>query len=61
MSTKTIQDSNWGQSLNCVRQGQSVSPVWGEDDGASLFNDAVYAVPEGAASFGVHASRGLVL
>lgn len=38
-----------------------VLPVRGEDDRASLLDDAVDAVPQRSASFGVHAGGGLVL
>lgn len=41
--------------------GQGLLPVGGEDHGASLLDDAVDAVPQGPAGFGVHAGCGLVL
>lgn len=37
------------------------SPVWGEDDGAALFDDTQDTVPQEPTRFGVHACRGLVL
>ena len=43
------------------QRGHDSPPVRRQDDGASLLDDAVDAVPQGAASFGVHAGGGLVL
>ena len=47
--------------MTCELTSRAVLPVRGEDDGASLFDDAEDGVPERPPGLGVHPCRRLVL